>query len=407
MIIQQPVTAATGNNAKQSASLSAPQDDRFSTELKKKISADLPQKTESKDPLQQELKKKPGTKDLKIADLQSDTAQLNPLPAAITPDATQPVALPQELLPQELLPQALQPQDPSAQTVPQEIAAVQNPAALVATLPGSEAVSDVSTVSTGIAQNDATLLSDAMAKVPQQENSVSPLATKVHIAKPAEAKTAATPVEKPVTPESTEAAKTSEAAPQPSPVTENAAAKLHSAITTEPLQYAHPAHVSTSVSQPVAAVPTEKMVTGTLQADVGTPAWQQSLGQQIAVYTRDGIHHAELRLHPEDLGSLQISLRLNNDQAQLHFVTNDHQVRAALESAMPHLRTQLEESGIQLGQSSIGAESFASSGDAHTGEGSGQGKSEKEPSELTISAAEERVLSPRTLIYSSGINTFA
>lgn len=404
MIIQQPVTSASGNNGQQSASISAPQDDRFSTELKKKLSADKPQQADEKAPQPQEIKKKPGTKELKLADLQGDTAQLNPLPAATAPDNTLPlppvvpVTLPQELLPQDPALQA------SQQAGQQEISAVQDPAALVAAAPGSELSGEMSA---DIPQSSATLLSDTLPKLPPQESGVSPLATALHITKPAAAKTAEVPVEKPVTAEGAEAAKTAEAAAQPVVTSENVAAKPHSALTAEPIQYAHPAHVSTPVSQPVTAVPGDKVVTGALQAEVGTPAWQQSLGQQIAVFTRDGVHHAELRLHPEDLGSLQISLRLNNDQAQLHFVTGDHQVRAALESAMPHLRTQLQESGIQLGQSSVGAESFSSTGDAPSGEHSGQGKSEKESSEMTVSAAEERISTPRTLIYSSGINTFA
>jgi flagellar hook-length control protein FliK len=404
MIIQQPVTSASGNNGQQSASISAPQDDRFSTELKKKLSADKPQQADEKAPQPQEIKKKPGTKELKLADLQGDTAQLNPLPAAIAPDNTLPlppavpVTLPQELLPQDPALQA------SQQAGQQEISAVQDPAALVAAAPGSELSGEMSA---DIPQSRATLLSDTLPKLPPQESGVSPLATALHITKPAAAKTAEMPVEKPVTAESAEAAKTAEAAAQPVITSENVAAKPHSALTAEPIQYAHPAHVSTPVSQPVTGVPGDKVVTGALQAEVGTPAWQQSLGQQIAVFTRDGVHHAELRLHPEDLGSLQISLRLNNDQAQLHFVTADHQVRAALESAMPHLRTQLQESGIQLGQSSVGAESFSSTGDAPSGEHSGQGKSEKESSEMAVSAAEERISAPRTLIYSSGINTFA
>lgn len=404
MIIQQPVTSASGNNGQQSASISAPQDDRFSTELKKKLSADKPQQADEKVPQPQEIKKKPGTKELKLADLQGDTAQLNPLPAAIAPDNTLPlppavpVTLPQELLPQDPALQA------SQQAGQQEISAVQDPAALVAAAPGSELSGEMSA---DIPQSRATLLSDTLPTLPPQESGVSPLATALHITKPAAAKTAEMPVEKPVTAESAEAAKTAEAAAQPVITSENVAAKPHSALTAEPIQYAHPAHVSTPVSQPVTGVPGDKVVTGALQAEVGTPAWQQSLGQQIAVFTRDGVHHAELRLHPEDLGSLQISLRLNNDQAQLHFVTADHQVRAALESAMPHLRTQLQESGIQLGQSSVGAESFSSTGDAPSGEHSGQGKSEKESSEMAVSAAEERISVPRTLIYSSGINTFA
>lgn len=400
MIIQQPVTSTSGNNGQQTASISAPQDDRFSTELKKKLSADKPQQRDEKDPLPQGIKKKPATKELQLADLQGDAAQLNPLPAAIAPDNTLPlppvvpVTLPQELLPQE----------PALQAGQQEISAVQDSAALVAAAPGSELSGEMSA---DIPQSSATLLSDALPKLPPQESGMSPLATTLHIAKPAAAKTAEVPVEKPVTAESAEAAKTAEAAAQPVVTSDNVAAKPHSALTAEPIQYAHPAHVSTPVSQPVTAMPGDNVVTGALQAEVGTPAWQQSLGQQIAVFTRDGVHHAELRLHPEDLGSLQISLRLNNDQAQLHFVTGDHQVRAALESAMPHLRTQLQESGIQLGQSSVGAESFSSTGDAPSGEHSGQGKSEKESSEMAISAPEERISTPRTLIYSSGINTFA
>ncbi|QJT82089.1 flagellar hook-length control protein FliK [Kosakonia sp. MUSA4] len=398
MIIQQPVTSTSGNNGQQSASISAPQDDRFSTELKKKLSADKPQQIDEKDPLPQGIKKKPGTKELQLADLQGDAAQLNPLPAAIAPDNALPLT-PAMTLPQELLPQ-----EPALQAGQQAISDVQDPAALVAAVPGSELSGEMSA---GIPQSAATLLNDTQPKLPAQDSGVSPLATTLHIAKPAAAKTAEVPIAKPVTAESTEAAKTAEAAAQPVVTSENTAAKPHAAITAEPIQYAHPAHVSTPVSQPVTTVPGDKVVTGTLQAEVGTPAWQQSLGQQIAVFTRDGVHHAELRLHPEDLGSLQISLRLNNDQAQLHFVTGDHQVRAALESAMPHLRTQLQESGIQLGQSSVGAESFSSTGDAPSGERSGQGKSEKESSEMAVSAAEERISTPRTLIYSSGINTFA
>ncbi|PLR47316.1 hypothetical protein CYR40_09130 [Chimaeribacter arupi] len=74
------------------------------------------------------------------------------------------------------------------------------------------------------------------------------------------------------------------------------------------------------------------------------------------MFTRHGQQSAELRLHPEDLGALQISLKIDNDQAQLHFASPHQQVRAAVEAAMPHLRTALAESGINLGQSSVGSD---------------------------------------------------
>ena len=58
-------------------------------------------------------------------------------------------------------------------------------------------------------------------------------------------------------------------------------------------------------------------------------------------------------LTPQDLGQVHISLKLDDNLAQLQMVSPHSHVRAALEAALPMLRTQLAESGIQLGQSNI------------------------------------------------------
>jgi flagellar hook-length control protein FliK len=55
---------------------------------------------------------------------------------------------------------------------------------------------------------------------------------------------------------------------------------------------------------------------------------------------------------------LQITLKLDDNQAQLHIASAHGQVRAAVEAALPHLRHALAESGINLGQSSVGGESL-------------------------------------------------
>ncbi|ROP58333.1 flagellar hook-length control protein FliK [Enterobacter sp. BIGb0383] len=148
--------------------------------------------------------------------------------------------------------------------------------------------------------------------------------------------------------------------------------------------------------------------TGALAQTMGTPAWQQSLGQQIACFTRGGVQHAELRLHPEELGSIQINLQLKDEQAQLHFVAASHQVRAALEAAVPHLRTSLAESGIELGQSSVGAETFSGWNDpARSGQTSQEkfaGEHSQDPAVLTEEVVETPV---RTVSYNHGVNIFA
>ena len=96
-----------------------------------------------------------------------------------------------------------------------------------------------------------------------------------------------------------------------------------------------------------------------LSQPLGTQEWQQSLSQHITLFTKQVQQTAELRLHPEDLGQVQITLKLDDNQAQLQMVSAHSHVRAALEAALPVLRTSLAESGIQLAQSSVSSESFA------------------------------------------------
>lgn len=124
----------------------------------------------------------------------------------------------------------------------------------------------------------------------------------------------------------------------PAPVTHGAAMPTLSSATAQPL--------------PVASAPV-------LSAPLGSHEWQQTFSQQVMLFTRQGQQNAQLRLHPEELGQVHISLKLDDNQAQLQMVSPHSHVRAALEAALPMLRTQLAESGIQLGQSSISSESFA------------------------------------------------
>lgn len=138
-----------------------------------------------------------------------------------------------------------------------------------------------------------------------------------------------------------------------------------------------------------------------IEHQVGTPAWQNAVSQQISVFTRNGVHNAELKLHPEELGSLQINIRMHQDQAQIHIVSEHPQVRQALETAMPQLRAALAESGVQLGQTNVSADTQQSA------QANSNGK-QNEPDENPVLAEDENkheiVTKPSVNIY--GINTF-
>ncbi|NCH71812.1 flagellar hook length control protein FliK [Cronobacter dublinensis] len=115
---------------------------------------------------------------------------------------------------------------------------------------------------------------------------------------------------------------------------------------------------STTQSQQASA-PVMTMPTAQVTAPFGTPDWQNSVSQHISLFTRNGQQSAELHLHPEELGAVQISLKLDDNMAQIQMVSPHSHVRAALEAALPTLRTQLAESGIQLSQSNISSENFS------------------------------------------------
>ncbi|MDT0206812.1 flagellar hook-length control protein FliK [Serratia marcescens] len=136
------------------------------------------------------------------------------------------------------------------------------------------------------------------------------------------------------------------------------------------LAAASPTQTAAPASALVSAPPTPQ-----LNAQLGSPEWQQALNQQVLMFHRNGQQSAELRLHPQELGALQITLKLDDQQAQLHIASAHGQVRAAVEAAMPQLRHALAESGINLGQSSVGGESTPQWQQAQQQASNGQGRS--------------------------------
>lgn len=117
---------------------------------------------------------------------------------------------------------------------------------------------------------------------------------------------------------------------------------------------------ASSVQTPASHALVQAPGTPQLNAQLGSQEWQQGLSQHILLFNRQGHQSAELKLNPQDLGAIQISLKLDNDQASLNLISGHSQVRAALEAALPHLRSALADNGIQLGQSSVSSDSPSS-----------------------------------------------
>ncbi|WP_313688962.1 flagellar hook-length control protein FliK [Pantoea sp.] len=163
----------------------------------------------------------------------------------------------------------------------------------------------------------------------------------------------------------------------------------NSSDTTTPITSAPLSSTSTLTSSTASTSATPS--TPMLNAQLGSAEWQQALSQQIVMFSRNGQQNAELRLHPEDLGAIQISLTLDKDQAQLNMVSSHSHVRAALEAALPQLKTALAESGINLGQSNVSSDASAQ---GQNYQGQQEGRRDGQYGSFTLSQDSENEITP-------------
>jgi flagellar hook-length control protein FliK len=111
-----------------------------------------------------------------------------------------------------------------------------------------------------------------------------------------------------------------------------------------------PAHGHTlASSQPAAPLPSQAALT----PEVGSGEWGQALGRQMLHMGKAGEQVAELQLNPPGLGPLKVTLSMNDNQVQAMFVSAHASVRAAVEAALPQLRSTLADNGISLGDTSV------------------------------------------------------
>ena len=141
------------------------------------------------------------------------------------------------------------------------------------------------------------------------------------------------------------------------------------------------AAVSTATLQQLAE--TSAVQSNKLAPQVGSPAWDQALGQKVVWMVQGAQQTATLTLNPPDLGPMQVTLNVSNNQATANFTAHQPEVRHALEAAMPRLREMLNDAGIQLGQSNVSAgnpnQQNAFNDQRQDGRQSGQNNSATEP----------------------------
>lgn len=93
-----------------------------------------------------------------------------------------------------------------------------------------------------------------------------------------------------------------------------------------------------------------------VSSPVGSVNWGAEFNQQIVWAAKNDVQSAEIRLHPENLGPIKISLNIADGKAQIAFVAAHSEVRQSIQEALPQLKEMLAASGIDLGQTNVGSE---------------------------------------------------
>lgn len=111
-----------------------------------------------------------------------------------------------------------------------------------------------------------------------------------------------------------------------------------------------------------------------VESPAGSTDWNNQVGDRIRWMGRVNIQSAELKLHPAELGTVEIKITTEDDQTKVSFLTGTTAAKEVIEASLPKLRDLLASSGLQLEQSDVSqknlSENRTSQQDTNTGDNS-------------------------------------
>ncbi|TCT21242.1 flagellar hook-length control protein FliK [Thiobaca trueperi] len=83
------------------------------------------------------------------------------------------------------------------------------------------------------------------------------------------------------------------------------------------------------------------------------PGGDARLAEQVKWFVQAGLGTAEMKLHPANLGTLDVRVTMEADKAHVQFLSPHPVVREVIEAALPRLRETLAQDGLSLGNVSV------------------------------------------------------
>ncbi|MEW9572811.1 flagellar hook-length control protein FliK [Rhodanobacter sp. Si-c] len=104
-----------------------------------------------------------------------------------------------------------------------------------------------------------------------------------------------------------------------------------------------------------------------LSSSPGSSGFADELGQQVVWLGQQDIQQAKIRLHPEDLGSLDVQLSVSHGRVDVVFSAQHPAAVTAVQQSLPQLDHMLAQHGLSLGHAEVGQQQ--SGGGQARGEG--------------------------------------
>jgi flagellar hook-length control protein FliK len=118
-------------------------------------------------------------------------------------------------------------------------------------------------------------------------------------------------------------------------------------------------HVVVQAQTQTATAGTAGASTTNMQSSFGSSGWTQELGDKMVWMAGNRGHTSELILNPPSLGTVEVRLHVNGNDAGAQFFSANADVRSAIEAAMPKLKEMLAGAGIALGEAMVSNQSFS------------------------------------------------
>lgn len=115
----------------------------------------------------------------------------------------------------------------------------------------------------------------------------------------------------------------------------------------------------TSAAPAATGAPDVRFASTQVATPFGRPEWANAMNERVTWLVGQRMQSADIQINPPQLGPVEVRITIQNDQANVYFTAQNGAVREAIQAALPRLNEMLAQGGLSLGQTSVGAESFA------------------------------------------------